>query len=187
MILVVKDSVVTYLTKNASTLASRPHESTISVYGNATVQEGTYSINSTKHQGGYAAGQLEGGGYVPAIRKGELINSGYKMANGINIHAAKDSPNSDWSGGCITIDYREYVKFGVEVGFLSSNAMGKAYDTLTNTADQNINFKGYMLIDRSVLRANLKRDRGRKTSMGAEITDELYKAMMSYYFGESVN
>ncbi|MDE6388755.1 MAG: hypothetical protein K2L82_13235 [Lachnospiraceae bacterium] len=122
----------------------------------ATICEGIYEIKSEKHKG-YAALWLNNNGNIPAYNS--ITENDY--ANAIHFHMAgrlgSDHPgDGSYSQGCITIPVREYVRFGVEVGFIkegtdenigSNNNYKDAKERLKEK-DYSESFTGHMVIDR---------------------------------------
>ncbi|MBD5393460.1 MAG: hypothetical protein HDR71_04155 [Lachnospiraceae bacterium] len=166
ILIATKDGIPTCAVMKASTLPDNMTNA-------ATICEGVYEASSVRHSvetngdgkvifGGYAALQLNNSNNIPAYNS----ITGNDYANGIHFHMAgdihSDNPKSPYSRGCITIPVQDYLEFGVNVGFIKSEAVDdigeiwKTYDgddyaeakkkLPYNTYAQE--FDGYMVIDR---------------------------------------
>lgn len=128
----------------------------------ATICEGIYDVKNGSHKG-YAALWLNNNDNVPAYNS----IHGNDFANVIHFHMAGilkyDHPgDGSYSQGCITIPVHEYLKFGVEVGFINRDKVGDLWETWKTydgddyqTAKGELDFKtytndfaGHMVIDR---------------------------------------
>lgn len=187
MLVVVKDGEITYITKNGSTLPSFPEGNRDNVNGHAVLREGIYDIEATTHKV-YSAMKVNNSGTsdgmkIPVYRYGKE----YKNADGVDIHAAGYKEKVHYSTGCITIAMSDYIEFGKQVGFIAEELNltwngTDEYSDFTNKIGTKYtrSFSGKFVFDRSVLRANLARDRGT-----ARVSEDMYNNCMKYYFGVS--
>lgn len=149
------DGVPTYAVMKASTL---PDD--METY--ATICEGIYEVKYGSHKT-YAALWLNNNDYIPAYNSREHTD----LANFIHFHmAGKLSSNhpgdNSYSQGCITIPLKDYLKFGVDVGFINGEAAQDLWETWDEYKAQDYRkakekldydtykqkFEGYMIIDR---------------------------------------
>ena len=106
----------------------------------------------------------------------------------MNIHTVGTDAGYEWSTGYLTVAMSDYMDFAKAVGFINQSCgavwnAGDSYSTFTanisTTCTQS--FSGKFVLDRSVLRDNLNRDRGT-----ARVSEDMYRACMKYYFGETI-
>lgn len=105
MIVVTRDTGITYVTPNASSLPDKKDSNIL--------KEGTYIGVEWSHHGNYDAVQirkLDKSDGLPGYEK-------KKEMTGVNIHAAGYlNPGSTWSEGCITMPVSDYIEFLGQTG-----------------------------------------------------------------------
>ncbi len=160
ILITTEDGVPKYAVMKASTLPDNMEKT-------ATICEGIYEVKDGAHSAergfeGYAALWLNNNDNILAYNS--ITNNDY--ARLIHFHMAgivrSDDPLKPYSAGCITIPMKDYLKFGVQVGFINSKEaenvrdLWEKYDvTQYVDAKKEINyntfkedFNGYMVIDR---------------------------------------
>ncbi len=155
ILITTEDGVPKYAVMKASTLSDD-----METY--ATICEGVYDIKNQSHKG-YAGLWLNNNDNIPAYNSRKRND----YAKAIHFHMAgrlrKDHPGEgSFSQGCITIPLKDYLEFGVKVGFINSEKAedirdvweqyeAKDYSKAKVKLDYQTytkEFNGYMVIDR---------------------------------------
>jgi len=168
MLVVMRGMNILYITRRASTLPDNP-TGTSGTSRSATVHNGVYNFHSQRHQGTYPTIQIRPLGserYTPVPAVYAHPNFQGSTAVGINTHSA-DAPfslTSNWSMGCIIMNFRDYPNFLDALDFITNQGqLNDARNAITRNAMRNQlspaprgNFtaiNGVYVIDRTLMSA----------------------------------